>query len=78
MFDKALSVMEHCEVIDDMKDKQRLLKRILLMLMKDKGIRSQFLALCKELDWKKVYLKDSDRYHFRGKYYKTDYRIFEY
>ena len=78
LLEKSLTMIQHCEVVNDMKDKQKLLKRILLLLLKDESIRKQFLALSKEVNWKKVYLTKGDKYNFRGKYYKADYRLFEY
>lgn len=77
-FDFALSIIEHCEVIGDMKERQRLLRRILMLLLEDKRIAMLFEKFCKELNWKKVFLTKADRYHFRGKYYKVDYRLFDY
>ena len=66
------------DVIDYMKERQRLLKRILLTLLEDKVIGKCFEEFCREVNWKKLYLKESDRYHFRAKYYKADYRLFDY
>jgi len=77
-FERALTFIEHCEVIGDMKERQRLLRRILLCLIKDKRIGELFEKLCNEINWKKVYLTKADRYFFRGKYYKVDYRLFDY
>lgn len=76
--DKALGILEHAEVIDDMKERQRLLKRILMAFVKDDRVKPLFLAFFKEVDWKKVHLTEADKYHFRGKYFKVDYDLFDY
>lgn len=72
-FDFALSMLEHGEVIDDMKERVRLLRRILMLVLEDKQIRAYFEEFCKEVDWNKVKLTKADKYFFRGKYYKVDY-----
>src|SRR3990167_7003649 len=66
-FDRALAMVELGEVIGDMKEKQKLLRRVLLMVLRDKGIRERFDAFVKEVDWNKVKLSKADKYHFRGK-----------
>lgn len=75
-FDFALSMLEHGEVIDDMKERQRLLRRILLALFHDKHIREKFLAFVREVDWSKVALSKADSYYFRGKYFRVDLPLF--
>ena len=77
-FSIALGILEHCEVVGDMKERARLLKRILLLMLKDPKIAEKFDRLCRELNWKKLFMTEADRYHMRGKYYKADYRLFEY
>lgn len=78
MFDKALGKLEHGEVVGDMKERQRLLRRILMLSLKDNRIKELFIRLFREINWRKVRLTKADRYHFRGKYFKVDYEIFEY
>lgn len=77
-FRKALEVMEHGEVIGDMKERIRLLRRILLLALEDESIKTKFEKLFKEINWSKVKLTEGDKYHFRGKYFKVDYNLFEY
>lgn len=77
-FDYALRMLEHGEVVGDMKERARLLRRILVLALEDDSIRSQFIALFKEIDWKKVQLTKADKYHFRGKYFKVDLKYIEY
>lgn len=74
----ALVWVERAEIIGDMKDKIKLLRRVLLIITKDKRLRELFLAFCKEVDWKKLYLSEADKYHFRGKYFRVDLDLFEY
>ena len=75
---RAMKIMEHCEVIDDMKERERLWARIFLLMLEDKELSDRFISFCKELKWKKVFMTEGDRYHMRGKYYKADYRLFDY
>lgn len=76
--EKAFYLIENAEVIGDMKERERLWTRICLMLLKDPRIRQEFDAMCKEVDFKKLYLTKGDKYHYRGKYFKVDYELFEY
>lgn len=77
-FEKSLSMIEHAEVIGDMKERMRLLKRILMLVLEDESVKKQFVALFREIDWGKVRLTKGDKYHFRGKYFKVDYQLFDY
>lgn len=77
-FDFALSMLEHGETIGDMKERQRLLRRVLMFVLKDEHVRHCFDLLCKEIDWRKLRLSDADKYYFRAKYFKVDYPEFDY
>lgn len=77
-FDFALSMLEHGEVIGDMKERQRLLRRVLIYLLNDKGIRLAFELLLKEMNWNKLRLTKADKYYFRAKYFKVDYPEYSY
>lgn len=74
----ALTEVENGEVVRDMKDKIRLLKRVLLAILEDPYINQLFQEFCKEVDWNKLKLTKADKYHFRGKYFKVDLDKFEY
>jgi hypothetical protein len=74
----ALTELENAEIVGDMKAKQRLLRRVLLALLRDKKIKSLFITFFKEMDWKKVKLDRADKYHFRGKWFKVDWDLFPY
>ena len=78
LFEKALSMLEHGEIIGDMKGRERLLKRVLMELLKDEEMKKKFLAFVKEVDWKKIRLTKADKYFFRGKWFKVDLDLFEY
>ena len=78
ILDKCLMTMEHAEVLEDMKERIRLLRRIIMLLLEDKGIKEKFTRFFREVDWKKVKLTKGDAYHMRGKYFKVDYGILEY
>ena len=77
-FEKGLTLMEHAEVVGDMKERIRLLRRILMLVLKDKTIRNLFIKFCDEVDWKKVKLTKADKYFFRAKYFRADYPDYEY
>lgn len=74
----ALEELEQAEIVRDMKDKIKLLKRILLLIMEDPKINQLFQEFCKEVDWNKLKLTKADKYHFRGKWFKVDNQYFEY
>ena len=76
--DWALEDLEHAEVIGDMKERQRLLRTVLMAILLDKRWSRAFVELMNEIDWKKVVLSEADKYHFRGKYFKVDMDLFEY
>lgn len=76
--ERGLNWLEHGEVIGDMKERIRLLRRILLVAMKDPQNKKFLHALFKEIDWKKLKLTKADKYFFRGKYFKVDLDKFEY
>lgn len=76
--ERAFGIIEHAEVIDDMKERERLWARGCLMLLKDPHIRSQFNLFCKNVNWKKLKMTKGDKYHFRGKYFRVDMDILEY
>lgn len=74
----ALKNLEHAEIIGDMKERQRLWRRVVLLILQDPKVKATFVAFCREVDWKKVYLRKGDKYHYRGKYVKVDRRLFDY
>jgi len=72
-FVKGLELLEHAEIIGDMKERIRLLRRVLLFSLKDESINNCFNLLMKELDVRKVRLSKADKYFFRAKYFKVDF-----
>lgn len=77
-FDYALSMLEHAEVVGDMKERQRLFRRVIIEALSDPRIRECFSLLFQELDWKKLKLTKADKYFFRAKYFKVDYPEYQY
>lgn len=77
-FERGLVMLEHGEIIGDMKERQRLFKRILLAFLKDENVRKKFVTFFKEVNWSKVRLGKADKYYFRGKYFKVDLDKFDY
>ncbi|MCR4307173.1 MAG: hypothetical protein NUV80_01275, partial [Candidatus Berkelbacteria bacterium] len=49
LFETALSFLEHAEVVGDMKERQRLLKRILMLILEDESIKDLFIRFFKEV-----------------------------
>lgn len=78
MFNRALEAIENAEVIGDMKERIRLLRRVLMLALKDPAIFAYFKKFSGECDWTKVLIGKSDMYHFRGKYFKADHDILTY
>lgn len=77
-FDRALSMLEQGEMVGDMKERARLLKRVLLYVLNDEGFRECFEILFKEINWKKLKLTKGDKYFFRAKYFKVDWPAYQY
>lgn len=77
-FEYALTLLQHAEIVGDMKERILLFRTILLFVLKDQGVRHCFDLLCKEMDWKKLKLTKADKYFFRAKYFKADYPYWEY
>jgi hypothetical protein len=61
-----------------MKDKIKLLRRVLMAVLEDPKARYFFTRFFHEMDWKKVKLTKADKYHFRGKWHRVDLDLFEY
>lgn len=76
--DTAFWWLEHAETIDDMKERQRLLRRVVMAVLEDTRIRKLFVGFFREVNWRKVALTKADKFHFRGKYFKVDFDKFEY
>lgn len=71
-FEKGMNLLEDAEVVEDMKDRIRLIKRIVgLLIESDPTFWNRFI---KELDVSKARLSKADKYYFRAKYFKTDYK----
>lgn len=78
VFKRGLQMMEHAEMLNDMKERIRLLRRICLLALEDPTIKDLFIKFMREVKWKKVALTKGDIYHFRAKYFKADYPELEY
>lgn len=74
-FDKGLAMLEHAEVVDDMKERERLFRRIFMFMVKESDTFKKFLN---EVDWRKIGLTKADKYFLRAKYFKCDYPELEY
>lgn len=77
-FDKAMEMLEHGEVVEDMKDRVRLIRRILLEIWKDPEYAKYWIDFVQNADLNKLKLSKADKYFFRAKYFKVDYPYKEY
>lgn len=77
-FELGLKMLEHAESIGDMKERQRLFRRVALFVLQNPAIRAKVERLFKEIDWSKVKLSKADKYFFRAKYFKVDYPEYQY
>jgi hypothetical protein len=76
---RVLDLMEQAEVVEDMKGRIRLIKRILtFFLQEDDAYRFRAQWAYEHLDPKKMKLSKADKYYFRGKYFKVDHDKFDY
>lgn len=75
-FEHSLQMLEHAEVISDMKERIRLVRRVLMMWIRHNP--KSFVRFVREVDWNKIKLSEADKFHFRGKYFKVDFDLFEY
>ena len=66
------------EIVPDMKGRIVLIKRIFLAFLEDKEFGDLIEMVMWEMDWRKLELSKSDRYYFRGKYFKVDLANFDY
>ncbi len=78
LLEKGLVWVENAEVIGDMKERVRLIRRILLVLLHDEDSRKFWVRFCRSINWKKVRLSKADKFFFRGKYFKVDFDKFDY
>lgn len=77
-FDLGLKMLEQAEIIGDMKERQRLFRRVMMFILEDEGMRKRFDMFLKEVDWSKVKMTNGDKYFFRAKYFKVDYPEYQY
>lgn len=77
-FDYALGMLEHAEIIEDMKGRVRLIRRVMNALYLDPDHKKSIDEFLQKTDWSKVRLSEGDKYHFRAKYFKVDYPEYQY
>ena len=77
-FDKGMEMLEHAEVVGDMKERIRLIRRIMLELWKNPTYAKYWIDFVQNVDLKKIQLTKADKYFFRAKYFKVDYPSYEY
>jgi hypothetical protein len=77
-FDKGMGMLEHAEVIGDMKERVRLIRRVLLELWKNPEYAKYWIEFIQKADLKKMKLSKADKYYFRAKYFKVDFPYNQY
>lgn len=77
-FDYALEMLEHGEVIGDMKERIRLIRRVLNALYQDPAHKKDWDTFLQNINWNKVKLTEADKYFFRAKYFKVDFPEYQY
>jgi hypothetical protein len=77
-FDKAMEMLEHAEIVGDMKERVRLVRRVMMALFKNPTIAQYWIDFVQNVDLKKIKLTKADKYFFRAKYFKVDYPHYEY
>lgn len=77
-FNRGLEWLEQAEIIGDMKERIRLIRRIILTLLEDQENEKIFNAFFKNVNWNKMKLTEAEKYFFRGKYFKVDLDFFDY
>lgn len=77
-FDKAMELLEHAEVVEDMKERVRLIRRIMLELWKDPYFAKFWCDFVRNADLKEIKLSKADKYFLRAKYFRCDYPFYEY
>ena len=76
---RVMDILENMEVVDDMKGRMRLIKKVLtFFLQEDDAYRFRAQYFLSHIDQKKVALSKADKYFARGKYWKTDYDHYDY
>lgn len=76
---RVLVELENAEVVDDMKGRIRLVRKVLtFFLQEDDAYRFRFQWAMEKLDMKKIKLTKADKYYFRGKHFKVDHAIYDY
>lgn len=76
---RVLDDLEHMEIVEDMKGRIRLIKKVLtFFLQEDDAYRFRAQYFLSHINQKKVALSKSDKYYARGKYWKVDRDKFDY
>lgn len=71
--DYAFEMLEHAEVTGDMKERVRLVRRIVMNLAFDPKYSHFFTEFFENVDFEKCKLGKADLYYLRAKYFKADY-----
>ena len=74
----SLDMITHQETVNDMKERIQLLKHGLMTFLQDEKIKDKFIRFFREVNWKKVKVTESERYHARAKYFRADLDVLEY
>lgn len=76
---RVLDKMVEMEIVDDMKDRMKLLRNVIVFLaQEDDAYRFRMQYFFSQLKKRKVKLSKADKYYARGKYWKVDFDKFDY
>ena len=73
-FDRGMELLEHAEIVSDMKARVRLIRRVMMELFRDPTIARIWVDFVRNADFKKIKLTKADKYFMRAKYFKPDYK----
>ena len=74
----VMKFLGDAEITPDMKGRDKLIKRILMLFLEDKEFGPLIEKIMWEINWNKLKLSKADTYYFRGKYFKVDYANYDY
>jgi hypothetical protein len=77
-FDTGMQMLEHAEVIDDMKERVNLIRVVMLKLWENPVYAQYWIDFVQNAKLSDMKLSKADKFYFRAKYFKVDYPHMEY
>lgn len=76
---RVLDEMVEMEVVEDMKERMKLLRNVIVFLaQEDDAYRFRMQYFFENMKKSKIKLSRADKYYARGKYWRVDYKKFDY